>query len=309
MDYRVTLDGKTVAVPYHQFIAWNDEHSARWHDTADAAERRRIQAFLFELNLPLFQSWNIFDPDDRQDFEQQAYFHFDRALRTFKPGSGAFVAWLKRWYVKKAWTEKSEEISRDTDILAASAAPGSHIEPIADETVDRIYRRRIAGITESTAPSVAPDPIDPIFGARLRKLLTHQQYRILDLRVFQAQRMEDVAAAVGLSVTTTAARLAEALQAAKVEMARGSGAARTPEAPTDGSRFLTRPAFAHLFQLTMAYLKVVLNPGLTQRHSPYFIDPRDTVPLQGGRIRYLESPAGLVYPRLIQRQAKIGQKQ
>jgi hypothetical protein len=131
--------------------------------------------------------------------------------------------------------------------------------------------------------------------------MTDQQFQVLNLRVFQDMTMDKVADVMGISRATASARLAEALQAARLAM---EGSPAPPPPPKDQSRWMTPEAFAEAFTITIPYLRTIMNPKLTRRHSPYHIRPQDISLIQGGRIRYLEGPEGLIYPKFVKRTEK-----
>ena len=306
MDYKVKIRGKPVTVPYDKFIAWNNDLSKRYHEEKDLARRREIAAFLFDLDKPLFQSWDIFDPDDRQDYEQEAFLHFITALQRHDPSRGAFVDTLKRFYQRTAKSAAFDTARKQQEIRKAA---GDEVDPPAapkDQEGDQ--EARIAAIQEFATnqdygqENDADTPVlDPLTEKRLRKSLTPEQYRVFDLRINQGLPRDQVADIAGLSEAVVRKRLQEAIGAANIAINKVT--TRVPELP-DGSRWITKDAFCHLFGISRAYLKTILNPSASPQRSAHYIDPRDTTALQGTRIRYLEREDGLHFPRLIRRTPK-----
>ena len=302
MEYLARVNGEMVEIPKRQFIAWNNEHSARYHD-ATPDEKRRIVAFLYDINLPLFRSnsLNLPDKNDREDYEQEVFFHLTRALQKYRPGEGSFIHFLRKFYVKKAREEVFGETTERQEIKAAAA--GEEIIEPNQIGVRHDQNQRVGAIKNAFSnQNTELPPLDPILKRRLERILTHEQYRALDLRVLQGRSLEQVASAMDISVSSAYHRLKEALTAARIEMERD----RQPKTQEqkDATRYLTRAEFCRLFSLTRRALQMLLAKDIPARQCPHMIDAADYLPIQGGRIRYLETAAGLVHPTFIMRKSQ-----
>lgn len=282
MDYGELADKETksglsrFSVPYDHFIALNNRLSERYKVEQNPTIRREIAAHLFELDFPLFRVWRVFGEENQEDYEQEAFILFQRALDAFAPARGAFVNYLQRFTVGKARRLAFGSVAKHLKIEAAAEAA-----PVEDQE---------------------DPPTDPIFWSKIKKAVTAEQWAVLEPRLFEGKTPEEIADRVGTSVDTARARLHDALSAVKVEMARGGGIKSAIQNVVDGSEWVPRRVFAQRLSLTLEYVKMLLCKTLNPRKCPLQIDSRDVLDVNGCRIRFLEKPnEGLIYPRFIRR--------
>lgn len=284
MDYQELADSQTksglsrFSVPYDHFIALNNRLSERYKAEQNPTIRREIAAHLFELDFPLFRVWQVFGEENQEDYEQEAFILFQRALDAFAPARGAFVNYLQRFTVGKARRQAFGTVAKH---LRIEAAAGAALPEDQDDPTD-----------------------DPLFWSKIKRVVTPEQWAVLEPRLFEGKTPEEIADRVGTTVPIVSSRLHDALSAVKVEMARGrpTGAAGTPRAMEDGSEWLPRRILAERLSLTLEYVKMLLSKTIPSRKCPMQIDPRDVIPINGCRIRFLEKPTeGLIHPRFIRR--------
>ena len=287
MGYQEIPDSSTASglsrfsLPYDQFIATNNRLSERYKTESNPAIKREISAHLFALDLPLFRAWQVFGEENQEDYEQEAFILFQRALEAFTPSRGAFVNYLQSFTVGKARRNTFGQAKKYFKIAEAAAANASES---GDDDSDQAH--------------------DPLFWAKIKRVTTPQQWACLEPRLFQGKTPEEIADLLGTTVPIVRARLHDGLSAIKLEMAKGSqrnvqGAAKTTE---DGSEWVTRQTLAQRLSLTRRYVSWLLSPSVAIRTCTYRIDPRDILPINGCRIRFLERPAeGLVHPRFLRR--------
>lgn len=201
MAYRVTLfEGKPpVLLSKPAFLALSASLLSKY--LAESAPRRRsyLEGMLFRLHAPIFRPWLVWDGEDRPDFEQESFFFFRKALESYQPGKGAFVAWVKvyaRWARKEYLIEKGRRIpARDVTDWDMPGDPSTWAG-MADETVFRL----------SGLPALA-FPDDRILSMRLAGYAMEEVAKAIGIGLPEARaRMEAIRGAVGkmeLSTPTT----------------------------------------------------------------------------------------------------------
>src|SRR6267142_1258324 len=93
---------QTLDIDLDAAIEVNNKLSAQYKAESDPERRREIISILYRLNLPLFRKWKLFNFEDKRDYEQESFFFVSRALEKFQPGRGAFLHFLKQYYVKES---------------------------------------------------------------------------------------------------------------------------------------------------------------------------------------------------------------
>jgi len=157
-----------IDVPLEEYIRLNNHLSEQYKSEKDYIRRQDIIKNLYLLDIPLFRSWKVFNMEDREDFEQEAYLWIERALETFKPGKGAFLNWLKRWYVLKSWTAEQSRYAKQ-------------------------------GVTEQldgTEP-VEEDRSDFMFWNKVQKSCSEDEWKVLNAVFFDGRTYADLEAETG----------------------------------------------------------------------------------------------------------------
>lgn len=287
MAYKVELFGELTPLNKQDFVKINDSLSSRYVLETDPGKRRGIGEALYRVNKPLFRAWLIRDPNDREDFDQEAFLYTMAALDSYRPGKGSFVSWL-RLHVLQARASHAEKLGQASKVREAATIQASEGQP-------------------------PPPEGDPLFWQSLRGFLSAPEWRLLSLRVFDGKSWDEVGEAVGIQGPTVRRRIMLIFYKVRLFLAKnGEIASKSPtprlhnrvlcEQPADfAGSWVTKATFAARLGISPSYLAMMLAPGIDARRCPWMIDPRDVVKVQGIRVRYLEDARGLVYPRLVRR--------
>lgn len=277
-DYKAQVDGEWVSISLDKFIDINNTLSCEYKTEQNFEARQKKAATLFNLDKKLFKSWRIFDDDDREDYEQEAWFFFVKALNKYDPARGSFVHYL-RWYVQKLRAEFLTKPERPTSL----------------DSVDVDGEILASGETESA------EAFDPIMLTHVKAALTPRQYAIIELRIFKGLPLEEVAIRLGSTTKTIRVHLRRAMDLLRIMDARKSSASPIDKAnPADGE-WIPKEKLAKLLAVKKDYLAMLMTERLDPRRCPYFIDPLDILPINGGRVRYKCTSRGLEYPRIYRR--------
>lgn len=270
----LNLRGQTLSLPLEAAIETNNRLSARYKAETDAEKRREIIDILYQINIPLFKKWQIFNYDEKEDYSQEAYFFIARALEKYDPSRGAFLFTLKQYYVKESQRQYLKGQAKQTNIREAVSAQGERV-------------------TEE-------DASDSLFWQEARQLIGEEAWEIVGPCLFDGLTPTDVARALHRPQRTINYKYNRALEDLKIHLARKSiRSARIPETIGEGE-WLGSKKFCRILDITPRYLKDWLNPNRPISVCPTYLDPRDVAHVQGIRVRYLFTPRdGLVFPRSI----------
>jgi DNA-directed RNA polymerase specialized sigma24 family protein len=251
----------------------NNRLSLQYKTEQDPEKRREIIAILYRLDLPVFKRWKLFNFDEKEDYEQEAYFWIARALDTFDPQKGAFLAWLKSYYVRESQRQYLEKKAKRQKAQEAAQA----------------------------LPEEDPDePLDTLFWQEA-KALVGEDWAIVQPVLFDSQSITDVAKALSLPRKTADNRYRRALDTLRVHLAkRAVKPSTSSEVPGEGE-WVGINKFCRIMDLSRRYFTKLLHPSW-ESDCPYYINPLHYTPLQGGRVRYLFTPSrGLVYPEILRK--------
>ena len=280
MAYLAKIGNETLEIGRKEFLAANDRLSVQWHQESDPGRRREIVRVLFDLDLRLFRAWRVFGNDNRADYEQEAFLWLTRALETFKPGKGAFVAWLK-FYILKA----QEEVSQAGRRTAANApAPSDEIEAPTEEGPDHQ------------------------FWCQVRSKCTDEEWILLSARLLEGLSAVDAAAKADMHPDRAKKLYSAILQRVRIDIASRHLHDATKNISGNSPVFTDEPIWVQKnwlrkrLDLTAENLKDLLNQDRPIEVTPWFIDPLDVAPIMGGRIRYWETrDRGLVHPKFLRK--------
>jgi len=101
----------------------------------DLAQRNSIISQLYRLALPLFKSWNVFDREDMEDFEQTCYFYILRSMELWVPDRGTYLGYIK-FYTLKAWNSEITKHDKDLKRTDAESRCGEEKKHEVDEFPD-----------------------------------------------------------------------------------------------------------------------------------------------------------------------------
>ena len=275
-------------------VALNNSLSTRYKSETSPDRRREILQTLFEIDRPIFHAWRVFGRENQKDYEQEAFIWMHRALDTFDPSRGAFLHHLKD-YVRKAKEDFYAKVRNLSPEALRKRREGDRRHP--GTLKEKIEALDVEEESEEEHP-------DALFWRRIKAVCTPQQWTLLELRMFEGLTNEEAAVRVGVNFNTAAERLGEAYNIIRLEMAKKpSGPPTIQKTKADGeSSWLSPKLLWERLGVSGRYGRMLMDEGLSGHYCPYLIDPRDVLPIHGGRIRYLETYRdGLVFPRLLRR--------
>jgi DNA-directed RNA polymerase specialized sigma24 family protein len=255
-------------------IEVNNRLSSQYKTEPSPEKRRELIAILYRLNLPLFRKWKLFNFDEKEDYEQEAFFWISRALDTFDPQKGAFLAWLKRYYVAESQRQYLESKAKRQKVQEAAQA----------------------------LPSIDPqEPLDTLFWEEAKALLG-PDWPVVRAVLFESQSITDLAKAQGISRTTLDSHYRRGLDTLRAHLVKRAVKPSTlQESPGEGE-WVGPKKFCRIMDISAPYLKDLLNPDRPAEKCPYLINPLHYTPLPGGRIRDLVTPSrGRGFPEILRR--------
>lgn len=273
MTVSLKIGRQVLDIDLDSAIEVNNRLSAQYKTEPSPEKRREIIAILYRLNLPLFRKWKIFNFDEKEDYEQEAFFWIARALDTFDPQKGAFLAWLKRYYVQESRRQ--------------------HIEARA-----RLQKSKEAA--QSLPEEEAEESPDSLFWAEAETLVG-KDWPILRAVLFDGRTLSDIARARNLPRQTTVNYYHRGLDTLRTHLVKRAAKPSTlQETPGEGE-WVGLKKFCRIMDISAYYLKRMLHPDWDAT-CPYYINPLHYSPIQGGRLRYLFTPSrGLVYPEILRK--------
>lgn len=255
-----------VNIPKKEWVKLNTSLSTQYK-TAD--NKTEIIEQLYRLNKPLFKSWNVFDKEDRPDFEQQSFLWTWKALESFNPKKGSFVAWL-RWFVLKAWTEHQSN-----------------------------FNKKILEVEETELENKTLDSGEPdyVFWEKVEKEFP-KDWVIIKAIFFELENTKELAKKLKISPNVLEQKKSTILQNLKAFRLKELNLKSQSDSAFLGETWITTTAFARTMGMTINYVRRLISPN---SKSSYRIDKRDIIKKPITRISYLRTPEGLVYPRFIKR--------
>ena len=276
MTYQINLNGRPLEIGRKEFLSTNDRLSAQWHGEEDPGRRRAIVSILYDLDKSMFKTWRVFGEENRKDYEQEAYFWLTRALETFKPGKGSFISWLK-FYILKA----QEEVAQ------AGRRTASHVG--------------VEQVPETGSEERAPDAL---FWKRAKGQCTDEEWILLSARLLEGLPNLEAAQKADMHPERAKKLYPMLVQRLRIDIANQVHPGSPKNSSANCAVFTDEPIWVgkkwlrKRLELTVDYMKALLNPETPIEKCPWFIDPADTLPIQGGKIRYWETPTrGLVHPQ------------
>ena len=223
--YLVNIEGERVEVGAADFYERNQGYAIAYRLEKNAQAKGEIAAKVMALCKPVLQSWRIFNPDDKDDFEQDCYFVTVMALESFDKNKGSFISWLRK-YVQGRRYKKNEETIKKRDANAKL--------------------RAIVGDGETKRPWETSEEEDPDLGIdlqRIQKMVSPERYHLVQMRTDGAT-WEEMAETTGLSIPTIRKRVLRAY----ITLRDGVQALSDPGTFTtnmeDGSIFIRLPKLA-----------------------------------------------------------------
>lgn len=257
-------------------IEVNNRLSAQYKTEPSQEKRRELIAILYRLNLPLFRRWKLFNFKEKEDYEQEAFFWISRALDTFQPDKGAFIAWLKSYYIKESQRQYLNSQTRHQKAQDAAQAL-----PEEDPT----------------------EPQDHLFWAEAKSLVG-PDWPLLQGVLFDGKSLSDLARAHRLPRQTAVNHYHRGLDILRAHLVkRATKPSTLGETPAEGE-WVGHKKFCRIMDISTLYLDRLLHPEW-ETTCPYYLNPLHYTPLQGGRIRYLFTSArGLVYPEILRKKGQ-----
>ncbi len=263
-------DAKGLSSP--EFFARNDDLAKRY-PLASPTAKRNIVGELYKLDLHLFQAWRVLG-DDREDYQQSAAFWLTRALETYKPNKGPFVGWL-RFYVQKTFTAHVRDYKSS---LSLTEAQEDQAEAEADETPD------------------------PVFWRSLKDQSSPHEWDLLERRFLKGQDIQEIAKDLGTYPEKVRGPIRDALERFKAStMKHNQTAGNFSELDESGARWISRKDLASRLNASPYRIACLTAPHIQSHYASTMIHPQDIIRLPTIRIRFLETPQGLLYPRFIKR--------
>lgn len=280
---------QTLDIDLDAAIEVNNKLSAQYKAEADPERRREIISILYRLNLPLFRKWKIFNFEDKRDYEQEAFFFVSRALEKFQPGRGAFLHFLKQYYVKESQRQyslgkaKLRNISESIENAGFGAASGLDGE------------RDVRWKTDEEGS-------DALFWRDASALLGEDTWEIVHGCIFGGMTPTDIARQRQQPQRTVNYKYNRGLETLRTLIAKRMLKAGPAGEKLGEGEWVGPKKFCRILEISPNYLKDLLNPNRPASVCPLYINPLHFLPLQGGRIRYLfTTDRGMVYPELIRK--------
>lgn len=276
-----------IKISERKYIDMNNRLSREYVREKDPFKRRDIIGLLYKLDFPLFKSWNVFNQDDRDDFEQEAYFWIKRALESFDPDQGAFIHYLKRYFIRKAWRSEGRKHSmeiRASQLLGTEEANSS---------------------PELSTPGIREVIKDHILWKRIQEELTDQEWKILKGILFENHTNRTLSEKLGLGEQRIWALRKSAIH--KIIRILNTDSHKKPDetekykelVEEDGNiKWLKTTEFARKMSFSYDHVRKLIDKT---RRCVWYIDPRDIIRKPVPRIRYLCLDGGLVYPRFLRK--------
>lgn len=300
--YDVVLDGHRIEVSRPDFIEQNQILSAMYGAEENKARRGEIAHRLYTLDLPVFKSWDIFNSDDRVDYEQEAYLWMVVALDSYDKKKGSFLYWLRQ-IVKRARDEYYNDKNRGAwycktcdRYLASKDATRYHV----DKGHEVELKSSVEPIEEPGEEG--PDIDADLAVSKLRDSLSPEKWEMIRMKIINGMKVEEIAASLGVHRETARLKINSAVDAIKAGMVPNSSGQVFLD---DGSEWLSIKQFAVRMTFSQAYVTRLLNPNSPRKWCKWIIDSNDFI-LQGRkRIRYkLDKNGKLIFPRMYERKDK-----
>lgn len=287
--YKAPLLGDFEEISQDRFVYLNTKLSVLYYKSSNLKQKRQILDLLYKLDLPMFKVWKLWQSEDRQDFEQDAFIYLHRALETFNPSKGAFVSWLKL-YILTAHSE-----------YASSKPPKT--DSVIPDSVD-------------TDPTAADS--DALLWRRVRAVLTAEEWQLVTLRVLGGMTVADVSASLQRPLLETSRRLQAVFLRIRAELGtldlpvtprlphvgktKGKSAPPLPSPSIlgeldGGSKTFSLSLTASLTGLSRRYLHELATGQNPTRH----FHPHDVTPSRPFRFRVLMRNGARIYPRILAR--------
>ncbi len=153
-------------LPRPKFLKENDRLAALYVEK----QSEHIVRDLYSLDGPLFRSMEV-EYSKRDDYEQDAYFIIKAALRSFKPSRGPFIPWLRKYITN--W-------KRDA----------------------RVAKKGFCCLSDDMV-TTQQEHIDYYLWNSIKKRLSDDEWKFINLRYLENLKIEDVGKELGLGVKAT----------------------------------------------------------------------------------------------------------
>lgn len=266
-----------------EFYKRNDDLAKRYNDASPSA-RQNILLDLYRLDLRLFQGWRVFGSEDKEDYQQEAAIWLDRALTSYKPTKGPFVAHL-RWYILKTF-------NHHVKTHKSKAAPLDESHDVSDNTTETAH--------------------DPLFWRKVKRAVTPEEWALIVLRFHEGKGIEEIARLRGTHAERIRGPLNRAVQAIKAASMSKLAESQKETSHIDASEsvWMSPQHLSPKIGFSVSDINRFCASNLDPSQYPIAIDPRDFLRLSRKRlrIRFLESPQGLTYPRFTRRGKAVGRQ-
>lgn len=267
-----------------EFFAKNNDLAGRYK-TASPSARQNILTELYKLDLKLFQAWRILGDEDRQDYQQEAALWLTRALETYQADKGPFVNWL-RGYIQNTFRHHVRTHKRKAQSLDDS-------DEVSDTGTETAH--------------------DPLFWKLVKSRVSPQEWDLIRLRFHEGKTINEIAKAKGTYAEKIRAPLQRAINTVKAaSLSNPNESNRNDKAVSHlddkATVWLSPSQLSERLGFTAKEWGHFASTGLSKAFTPIQIDPRDILRLSRKRlrIRFQETPAGLIYPRFIERGKGVG---
>lgn len=240
----------------------------------DLLRKNIIISQLYRIMLPMFKSWNVFDEDSRDDFEQEAYFWILRSVELWDSERGAYLSYMK-FYVLKAWTAEAKRFTNEN--VYEKMDPLAYIE---DDFPDYIWWTKVKGYLE-------PD-----------------EWWIFRLLFFEKRTLDQIADEVQINRTIIANKKKNIFNKIKTIVFKSRKSINVQKEDYFQDCWLTVDEFASKMRMSKNYVR-----NMTLRDSKgWIIDGKDIVREPAVRIHYRCEDGKLLFPRFRKKNSrkKIG---
>jgi len=242
-------------------------------DATDLIQRNNIIANIYKLSLPLFKSWNVFDREDMEDFEQTSYFYILRSLELWVPDRGSYLGYIK-FYTLKAWTSEITKHDKDLSRTDAETQCGEQKKHNVDEFPD--YG----------------------FWSKIRNKLSPDDWYLFSLIFFENTGMDEIS----ILTKTPKALLTNLKKRIFDKVKTIIYKSRTPITPTQSDfvkdYWYPVSEFCVKMRMTKNYVRELVK---TTPNTSWVIDKRDYIKTPVVRIHYRCEDGKLIFPRFRKR--------
>jgi len=269
----MTVTDLSIRFSRQEYYEITNKLALEFQEATDLAQRNNVISSIYKLALPLFKSWNVFDREDAEDFEQTSYFYILRSLELWKPDKGSYLGYIK-WYTLKAWTAEIARHDKDLNRTDAEIRCGEEKKHEVDEFPD--YR----------------------FWSKIKNKLAPDDWYLFCLIFFENTGMDEISILTKTPKALLTNRKKHIFDKIKTIIYKS----RTPITPTqsDFIKDFWYPVseFCVKMRMTKNYVRELVK---TTPNTTWVIDNRDYIKKPVVRIHYRCEDGKLIFPRFRKR--------